>query len=104
VIITPKRHSPRFEEITDKEKESLAEAFKDILSRLYNGFDNPPYNFFLHTAPFDKEYPHFHWYFSVFPRLSILAGFEMGAQMEVPLSYPEDQAEFLRKQKVFKDK
>jgi UDPglucose--hexose-1-phosphate uridylyltransferase len=98
-IITPKKHSSRFEEITEKEKESLAEIFKEILSKMYKGLKNPPYNFYLHTAPLDKEYPHFHWYFSVFPRLSALAGFEMGAQMEVPSMYPEDQALFLRKQK-----
>lgn len=98
-IISPKKHCSRFEEITEEEKESLAEAFKEILSKLYKGLDNPPYNFYLHTAPFDKDYPYFHWYFSVFPRLSVLAGFEMGAQMEVPVIYPEDQAMFLKGQK-----
>jgi UDPglucose--hexose-1-phosphate uridylyltransferase len=98
-IISPKRHSSRFEEINEKEKDSLAEVFKEILSRLYKGLNNPPYNFYLHTAPFDKEYSHFHWYFSIFPRLSVLAGFEVGAQMEIPSIYPEDQALFLRKQK-----
>ncbi len=98
-IITPKKHSSRFEEITDREKESLAEIFKVILLKLYKGLKNPPYNFYLHTAPLDKEYPHFHWYFSIFPRLSVLAGFEVGAQMEIPTMYPEDQASFLRNQK-----
>lgn len=98
-IITPKKHSSRFEEITDKEKESLAEIFKAILLKLYKGLKNPPYNFYLHTAPLDKEYPNFHWYFSIFPRLSVLAGFEVGAQMEIPSIYPEDQASFLRNQK-----
>lgn len=98
-IISPKKHSSRFESITEKEKESLAEALKEVLRRMYKGLKNPPYNFYLHTSPLDKDYPYFHWYFSVFPRTSILAGFEMGAQMEVPTLYPEDQAEFLRKQK-----
>lgn len=98
-IITPKRHSSRFEEITEKEKESLAAILKEILSRMYKGLKNPPYNFYLHTAPLDKEYPYFHWYISVFPRRYPLAGFEMGAQMEVLSSSPEDQALFLRNQK-----
>ncbi len=98
-IITPKRHFSRFEEITEEEKESLAEIFKEILSKFYKGLNNPSYNFFLHTAPLDKEYPNFHWYFSVFPRKAALAGFEMGAQMEIPSIYPEDQASFLRNQK-----
>ena len=98
-IITSKKHSSNFENITEKEKESLAEIFKTILFKLYKGLDNPPYNFYLHTAPLDKNYPYFHWYFSIFPRLSVLAGFEVGAQMEIPSMYPEDQALFLRKQK-----
>lgn len=98
-IITPKKHSSRFEEITEKEKESLAEIFKQVLFRFYKGLDNPPYNFYLHTAPLDKDYPSFHWYVSLFPRRYPLAGFEMGAQMEVLSDNPEDQALFLRKQK-----
>lgn len=96
-IISPKKHASRFEEITEKEKESLAEAFKEILSKLYKKLKNPAYNFYLHTAPLDKEYPYFHWYFSIFPRRYPLAGFEMGAQMEVLTMTPEEQADFLRK-------
>jgi UDPglucose--hexose-1-phosphate uridylyltransferase len=98
-IITPKKHSSRFEEITEKEKNSLAEIFKAVLLKLHKGLDNPPHNFYLHTSPLDKEYPHFHWYISVFPRRYPLAGFELGAQMEVLSISPEDQALFLRKQK-----
>jgi UDPglucose--hexose-1-phosphate uridylyltransferase len=98
-IITPKKHSSNFEEITEKEKESLAEIFKAILLKLYKGLKNPPYNFYLHTAPLDKKYPYFHWYISVFPRRYSLAGFELGAQMEVLSISPEEQALFLRKQK-----
>jgi UDPglucose--hexose-1-phosphate uridylyltransferase len=98
-IITPKKHASRFEEITEKEKESLAEIFKTVLFKLYKGLDNPPYNFYLHTSPMDKEYPHFHWYISVFPRRYPLAGFEMGALMEILSITPEEQALVLRKQK-----
>jgi UDPglucose--hexose-1-phosphate uridylyltransferase len=97
-IISPKKHTSRFEEITEKEKESLAEIFKEVLFRMYKGLNNPSYNFYLHTAPLDKEYPHFHWYFSIFPRISILAGFEIESQMKVLSIYPEDQALFLRNQ------
>lgn len=98
-IISPKKHASKFEEITEKEKESLAEIFKKVLLIYYNGLNNPSYNFGLHTAPLDKEYPYFHWYFSLFPRIGILAGFELEAQMEVLSMSPEDQASFLRNQK-----
>ena len=98
VIVVPKRHSPRFEEIMEKEKKSLAEALKDVLLKFCKGLNNPPYNFYLHTAPFDKDYPYFHWYFVLFPRIHIWAGVELGANMEISTTFPEDQAEFLRKQ------
>lgn len=99
VIIVPKRHSPRFEEIKEKEKKSLSEAMKKVISKFYSGFDNPAYNFYLHTAPFDNDHSSFHWYFVLFPRINTWAGFELGANMEVLTMLPEDQAEFLRKQK-----
>jgi len=97
VIITPKKHNPDFTEIKDSEKQSLAEAFKHILLKLYKKLDNPSYNFYLHTAPYGKKYPHFHYYWKIFPRLSPLAGFELGANMEILTMLPEDQAKFLRK-------
>ncbi len=99
VIIAPKKHSPRFENIMEKEKKSLSEAVKKIISKFYSGFDNPAYNFYLHTAPFDSDYSHFHWYFVLFPRIYTWAGFELGANMEVLTMLPEDAAEFLKKQK-----
>lgn len=99
VIITPKRHCPGFENIMEKEKKSLAEAIKKVLLKFCKGLNNPPYNFYLHSAPFDRDYPNFHWYFVLFPRISIWAGVELGANMEISTMLPEEQAEFLRKQK-----
>ena len=99
VIISPKRHSSRFEDIMEKEKKNLAEALKNVLLKFYKGLNNPPYNFYLHTAPFDSDYSHFHWYFVLFPRINTWAGFELGANMEVSTVLPEEEAEFLRKQK-----
>jgi len=99
VVIVPKKHSPKFEDIMEKEKRSLAEALKKIISKFYTGLNNPSYNFYLRTAPFDKDYPHFHWYIVLVPRIHIWAGFELGAEMEASTIFPEDAAEFLRKQK-----
>jgi UDPglucose--hexose-1-phosphate uridylyltransferase len=85
LIVSPKKHSAFFEEITDNQLKSLAEVFKEILLRYNSVLTNPPYNFYLHTSPCKdnscKKY--FHWYFNFFPRISKLAGFEMGANMEI---------------------
>ena len=98
-IISPKSHLPYFERITEKEKWQLAEAFQAGLSKLYKGLGDPAYNFYLHTVPCDgKKYPFYHWHWTVLPKTSIWAGFELGAKMEISTIEPEKAAAYLRKQ------
>lgn len=96
--IYPKRHLAYFERIKDKEKDSLAEAFKIAFAKLYKALNNPDYNFFLHTAPCDgKNYDHYHWHFEILPKTSTWAGFELGTGIEISTIEPEKAAEYLRK-------
>ncbi|MEK9135408.1 MAG: galactose-1-phosphate uridylyltransferase [Patescibacteria group bacterium] len=96
--IYPKRHLAYFERIKDKEKDSLAEAFKIAFSKLYKALNSPDYNFFLHTAPCDgKNYDHYHWHFEILPKTSTWAGFELGTGIEISTIEPEKAAEYLRK-------
>lgn len=99
VIISPKKHLSYFEEISESQKEYLAEAFKVTLYKLYKGLSDPPYNFYLHTAPCDgKKYNFYHWHWTILPKTAIWAGFEIGTRMEISTIEPEKAAEFLRKQ------
>jgi len=99
VIISPKKHLSYFEQITELEKRQLAEAFQIALRKLYKGLNNPAYNFYLHTAPCNgKKYPYYHWHWTILPRTSIWAGFEIGTRMEISTIEPEKAAEYLRKQ------
>ena len=99
VIITPKKHLSYFERITEKEKQHLAEAFQKALSKLYKGLNDPAYNFYLHTAPCDgRNYDHYHWHWTILPKTSTWAGFEIGTRMEISTIEPEKAAEYLRKQ------
>ncbi len=99
VIISPKKHLSNFEEATEQEKIDLAEAFSETLGRLYRGLDDPPYNFYLHTAPSDsKKYPFYHWHWTILPKTAIPAGFEFGTGIEISTIEPEKAAEYLRKQ------
>lgn len=98
VIISPQRHASYFEEISDIEKKDLAEifhkvfiAYEKILGKDFN------YNFYLHTAPCDgKNYDFYHWHWTLLPRTSVLAGFELGTKMEVCTVAPEMAADQLR--------
>jgi UDPglucose--hexose-1-phosphate uridylyltransferase len=99
VIVSPKNHLSYFERINEREKWDLAEAFQKALSKLYKGLDNPDYNFYLHSAPCDgKEHPHYHWHWTILPKTSTWAGFEIGTRMEISTIEPEKAAEYLRKQ------
>jgi len=99
IIISPKYHSSNFEKIKEKEKWQLAEAFQIAMKKLYKALNDPPYNFYLHTAPCDgKEYPYYHWHWTILPKTAIPAGFEIGTRMEISTIEPEKAAEYLRKQ------
>jgi len=97
VIISPKKHFPYFEEIKEEEKWNLAEAFKKVLYKIYKGLTNPDYNFYLHTAPCDSlNYDYYHWHWTILPKTSISAGFELGTKIEISTIEPEKAAEYLR--------
>ncbi|MEF8847446.1 MAG: galactose-1-phosphate uridylyltransferase [Candidatus Paceibacterota bacterium] len=100
-IISPKEHLSNFEKSTEEERDQLADAMRQALTRIYKGLGDPPYNFYLHTAPCDGEdHDHYHWHFTILPKTSIWAGFELGAGMEISTIEPETAAEYLRNQEV----
>jgi UDPglucose--hexose-1-phosphate uridylyltransferase len=98
VWVMPKKHSPYFERITDQQKLKLAEVFQKGLGSIYKALNDPPYNFYIHTAPCDgKDYPRFHWHIEILPHTSTWAGFELDTGIEISTIQPEVAAEFLRK-------
>ncbi len=100
IHVMPKNHNPYFERITDKQKIKLAEVFSKALGAIYKALDNPPYNFYIHTAPCDGEdHPHYHWHIEILPvPPTPWAGFELETGIEVSAIQPEVAAEYLRKQ------
>ena len=99
VIISPKKHLAHFEDIKEEQKWTLAEAFQTVSSKLYKGLNDPDYNFYLHTAPCDKQnYGYYHWHWTILPKTATWAGFEIGTRMEISTIEPEKAAEYLRKQ------
>ena len=99
VWVMPKKHNSYFERISNDEKIKLAEVFQKALNSIYKALGNPPYNFYIHTAPCDgKDYPHFHWHIEILPRTATWAGFELETGIEISVIQPEIAAEFLRKQ------
>ena len=95
--ILPTAHRASFEGVSTDEVDSLGRLLRDLVARLGRLFDDPPYNFALHTAPLKAGDPeHFHWHLELMPKLTHLAGFELGTGFFINPTPPEDAARFLR--------
>ena len=95
--ILPKQQSSHFENITRQAIEELGTVLKTILRKLELALDDPPYNYVIHTAPFNQpELPHFLWHMELFPRITRVAGFEWGSGFSNHPVLPEEAAAFLR--------
>lgn len=98
--IVPKKHYSNFEDISDLELNELAYVIKVTLGQLYIKLSDPPLNFYIHTMPLAKHFAYeknaYHWHITVFPRITIWAGFEYATGIPVNPMPPETAAEFLR--------
>jgi len=101
MLIMPRRHMACFVEMRDAEAADLARILRRSLAKVYHGLADPDFNYAIRTAP--TEYcgvKYYHWYVSIIPRLTKMAGFELGSGMFINSSLPEDNAGFLRNVKV----
>ena len=100
--VLPKKHGARFENMSAEEVKHLSFVLKVTLGQLYTKLSDPPLNFYIHTMPIrrDKHSMHeegsFHWHLTIFPRITIWAGFEYATGIPVNPIPPEVTAEFLR--------
>jgi len=104
VWILPKRHSPDFYKINEEERRALSLVLKEILTRIKNILNDPPYNYIIHSAPFRREHKgywstiedDYHWHIEIIPRLTQVAGFEWGTGFYICPVLPEEAARYLR--------
>jgi UDPglucose--hexose-1-phosphate uridylyltransferase len=95
--IIPKRHASYFEECQVRDIQSLGGIFQETLKRLEKALNFPPYNFTLHTTPFNARHlEYYHWHFEIIPKLTKFAGFEWGSGFFINPTPPEEAAKFLR--------
>jgi UDPglucose--hexose-1-phosphate uridylyltransferase len=96
--ILPRRHDASFEVLQDPaEFLELASMLKDTLTRLNLALDRPPFNFVIHTSPVsDDELEYYHWHIEIMPKLTRVAGFEIGSGFYINPTPPEDAAHYLR--------
>jgi UDPglucose--hexose-1-phosphate uridylyltransferase len=104
VTILPRRQSADYHAIEPGEMQLLADAMKVTLLKLSKALNQPQYNYIIHTAParrprvgywqtIDMD---FCWHIEILPRLTLIAGFEVGSGFYINPTPPEDAARFLR--------
>ena len=95
--IYPRRHSASFGDVRDDELSDLSRVLRTMLAKLYIGLDNPDFNYTIRTAPAETAgVKYYHWYLSIIPRLTRVAGFELGSGMFINTVLPEQATVFLR--------
>lgn len=106
-MLLPKRHVLRLQDLTENEKDALADVMKQLLSKYDNLFEiSFPYSMGWHGAPtgehLDKDNRHWQLHASYYPPLlrsasvkKFMVGYEMMAQAQRDLT-PEQAAEKLR--------
>ena len=91
--IVPKRHYASFGMFPAEYLGELAMVLKDTLFCLHRGLDNPAYNLMVDsTTTEDEESPYYHWHIRIIPRLTTIAGFEMGSGIYISTALPEETA------------
>ncbi|NIA11787.1 MAG: galactose-1-phosphate uridylyltransferase [Nitrospiraceae bacterium] len=107
VRVAPKEHHSDFSKIDDEGLYLLSDILRFVFKKLYKALVNPSYNLFIHTSPPKRPYPErsnyfvgmesfFHWYIEILPRITVLAGFELGGGYFINPTTPETAAKFLR--------
>ncbi len=104
--VLPKKHGARFEEMSEEEIRHLSFVLKVTLGQLYTKLSDPPLNFYIHNMPFKgkdgagrhsaHEEKAYHWHLTIFPRITIWAGFEFATGIPVNPIPPEVSTKFLK--------
>lgn len=97
VWLAPRHHRASFAAMDEGELGSFASGLRQALLRLHHRLGDPPFNFWLHTAPTSRDVGSFyHWHLELQPKLAIAAGFELGTDIIINTIAPESAAVFLR--------
>ncbi len=99
--IVPKTHQACFGNVSAEELASLSSILRLVLLKLYQGLNNPDFNYVIDTAPIgDEEKEYYLWHLRIIPRLTEIAGFEIGSGVYINPAVPEETARFMRELKL----
>lgn len=95
--ILPKKHNSSFESVTPEYAKEIAYVTKHTLGKIYSALKDPDYNAVIYSSPaHEKDVEYYHWHIQIIPRVSAVAGFELGSGIYINTVIPENAAKFLR--------
>lgn len=95
--ITPKRHQPSFGQVGEEDLQELAPVLRRTLRALYDQLGDPDFNYIIHSAPAEDESKNYYlWHVQILPRLTTIAGFELGSGIYISTMLPEQSAAVIR--------
>jgi UDPglucose--hexose-1-phosphate uridylyltransferase len=95
--IAPKRHQPSFGLVEPQELSALSGVLRQTLYALHTGLGDPDFNYIVHSAPMEDETKAYYlWHIQILPRLTTIAGFELGSGIFITTMLPEESAAFVR--------
>ena len=95
--ILPKVHCASFGLYPTARLVELARVLRDTLLCLYHELNNPAFNYMIDTSTTEyEEDPYYHWHIRIVPRVTLVAGFEMGSGIYVNTAVPEQTANQMR--------
>lgn len=99
--ICPRDSGASFGNATERELQELARVLRLNLLKLYRGLNNPDFNYAIDSAPGGHEIDRYYrWRLRIVPRLTEIAGFEIGSGIHINTALPEETAAFMRELKI----
>lgn len=94
MLVIPRAHGPHLHHSPPADLSAVGLALKAALGQLRQVLGDVAYNLVFHSAPYRAPEP-YHWHVHVVPKLTTVAGFELGTGMLVNIVNPEQAAEEL---------
>ena len=95
--IAPKSRQSSFGLVEAPALVELAGLLKKVLRILYDQLNNPAFNLIIHSSPTEDETKdYFLWHVQILPRVTTIAGFELGTGIFINTMLPEECAKVFR--------
>lgn len=95
MLVMPRSHNPHLHRAAPADLVAVGQSLRAVLHQLRSRMGDVAYNLVFHSAPYRAHEP-YHWHVHVWPKLTTLAGFELGTGVLINIVAPEQAAEELR--------